>query len=128
LACADHQLLSKLPHLNPSRVAQLEKDIDAMTSELPELKDFIMPGGTKAAATLHLARTVCRRAEREVIHYHAVSHSSSIEASQTPLTSVLPEETYNQIVILLNRLSDYLFVAARYINFKSSQPETKWQK
>jgi cob(I)alamin adenosyltransferase len=86
-----------------SQVARLEGEIDALNGELPPLASFVLPGGTEAAAALHLARTVCRRAEREAVRL--------AEAGQ-PVSG--PALRY------LNRLSDLLFVAARYANDKGA--------
>lgn len=83
----------------------LEADIDALTAGLPELKTFILPGGSQAGAALHLARAVCRRAERAVV------------GLPRPPAGVVP---------YLNRLSDYLFTAARAVNAKDGRPETPW--
>src|ERR1700694_3464100 len=94
----------RFPGVAPHRIEELERAIDAMESELQPLTSFIIPGGSLAAAQLHVARTVCRRAERRVI---AV------------------EETA-QTVAYLNRLSDYLFVAARYANHGHGRPDTPW--
>lgn len=82
-----------------SQVARLEREIDAMNDELPPLASFVLPGGSPPAAALHLARTVCRRAEREAVRL--------LEAGE-PVSG--PALRY------LNRLSDFLFVAARYAN------------
>ena len=84
-----------------SQVARLEAEIDALNAGLPALTSFILPGGSQAAAALHLARTVCRRAEREAVRL--------VEAGE-PVSG--PALRY------LNRLSDFLFVAARYVNDK----------
>ena len=92
-----------------SQVSRLEGEIDAMNAELPPLTSFILPGGTPAAAALHLARTVCRRAEREAVRL--------IEAGE-PVSG--PAMRY------LNRLSDLLFVAARYANDKGAA-EVFWK-
>ena len=86
-----------------SQVARLEGEIDALNAELPPLTSFVLPGGSPAAAALHLARTVCRRAEREAVRL--------IEAGQ-PVSG--PALRY------LNRLSDLLFVAARFANDKGA--------
>jgi cob(I)alamin adenosyltransferase len=86
-----------------SQVVRLEGEIDAMNAELPPLTSFILPGGTPAAAALHLARTVSRRAEREAVRL--------VEAG-APVSG--PAMRY------LNRLSDLLFVAARYANDKGA--------
>jgi cob(I)alamin adenosyltransferase len=92
-----------------SQVTRLEAEIDAMNAELPELRSFILPGGTAAAAALHLARTICRRAEREAVRL--------VEAG-APVSP--PALRY------LNRLSDLLFVAARYANDRGAA-EVFWQ-
>jgi cob(I)alamin adenosyltransferase len=92
-----------------SQVTRLEGEIDAMNAQLPELKSFILPGGSAAAAALHLARTVCRRAERDAVRL--------VEAG-APVSA--PALRY------LNRLSDLLFVAARYANDRGAA-EVFWQ-
>jgi cob(I)alamin adenosyltransferase len=107
-AKADEAEGSKLRILD-SQVARLEGEIDALNAELPPLASFVLPGGTPAAAALHLARTVCRRAEREAVRL--------IEAGE-PVSP--PAMRY------LNRLSDLLFVAARYANDKGAA-EVFWQ-
>lgn len=94
---------------DPSRIEQLERSIDAMESELAPLKNFILPGGSLAAAQLHVARTVCRRAERLVVGLH----------DEDPATIAT--------VAYLNRLSDYLFVAARFANAKHGTPDVEWK-
>jgi cob(I)alamin adenosyltransferase len=90
--------------VEPRRIEELERAIDAMESELQPLTNFIIPGGSLAAAQLHVARTVCRRAERRVV-----------TLEDNPAT-----------VAYLNRLSDYLFVAARYANRGLGVPDTPW--
>ena len=83
-----------------AQVARLEQEIDALNGGLAPLRSFVLPGGTPAAAALHLARTVCRRAERLIVE---LSHR--------------PGETVSAAVIkYVNRLSDFLFVASRYVN------------
>jgi cob(I)alamin adenosyltransferase len=101
-AVADEAPGSRLRILG-SQVERLEREIDALNAELPELTSFILPGGGAAAAALHLARTVCRRAEREAVRL--------VEAGE-PVSG--PAMRY------LNRLSDLLFVAARYANDKGA--------
>ena len=86
----------------PSQVTRLETEIDALNEDLAPLTSFILPGGTAAAAALHLARTVCRRAER-----------AAVRLSETEVVS--PES-----LRYLNRLSDLLFVASRHANGKGS--------
>ncbi len=92
-----------------SSIGWLEARIDEMTAELPPLKHFILPGGCPAAAQLHLARAVCRRAERLVVNL----------AQQEPVTE--------NAVVYLNRLSDFLFTLARYENWLANVPEEQWQ-
>lgn len=87
--------------------AWLEAEIDAMTRTLKPLRRFILPGGSPAGAQFHLCRTVCRRAERAVVR--------------------LPRaERPDGIVVYLNRLSDYLFTAARWVNARLRREETEW--
>jgi len=89
----------------PSRIADLESAIDRMESELPPLRSFILPGGSLAASHLHVARTVCRRAERMLV----------------ALGDTSPTLAY------LNRLADYLFVAARFANKSLGVDDTPWR-
>jgi cob(I)alamin adenosyltransferase len=89
-------------------ISKMENEIDEMESVLEPLKNFILPSGSSAGAALHLARTIVRRSERECVD---LLHSESIR----------PEA-----IQYLNRLSDYLFVAARYVNHILKQPEIKW--
>lgn len=92
-----------------AQVERLENHLDRVNGPLPPLKEFILPGGSRAAALAHLARTVCRRAERRVI-------ALSEQASVNPRT-----------VHYLNRLSDLLFVMARDLNRTEGQPDVLWQ-
>ena len=92
-----------------AEVEELEAAIDRLEEGLPPLKSFILPGGSPAGAALHLARAVCRRAERSVVTL-AESGEPSPEGAIT----------------YLNRLSDYLFVAARAVNRDAGAPEEKW--
>ena len=94
--------------LDSAVTAWLENEIDRMTAELPPLKNFILPGGSAAAAQIHLARAVCRRAEREIVR---LSQSDQIDAGD---------------LAFLNRLSDFLFVLARHENFLRGISEEKW--
>ena len=95
----------KFSGLSPEQTARLEQEIDAWTVGLPELKNFILPGGTRAGALLHQARTICRRLERELV---ALGRESE-----------LPGTLYEY----LNRLGDWLFVAARKVNHQAGQSE-----
>jgi cob(I)alamin adenosyltransferase len=90
-----------------SRIEQLERSIDSMERELQPLSSFILPGGAIAASHLHVARTVCRRAERRVI--------------------ALQDEATRTTIVYLNRLSDFLFVAARYANAKHGIADVPWR-
>jgi len=96
--------------LEEGGAAVLEKWIDAMDEDLPALRNFILPGGGPAACQLHVARAVCRRAERAVVPL--VNRG---DAAQTAL-------------VYLNRLSDYLFVAARWAAFKAGKPDVVYRK
>ena len=91
----------------PEQTAWLEQACDEVNAELPNLKSFVLPGGTAAAAQLHVCRTVCRRAERRVVSLGA--------------DAVDPV-----VVIYLNRLSDLLFVMARAVNHRSGAAEVAW--
>ena len=94
--------------IKPIEITWLETEIDRMVSELPPLHNFILPGGSAAAAQIHLARAICRRAERTVVNL-----------SQS-------EEVSKDAVRFLNRLSDFLFILARYENLLSGVAEEKW--
>ena len=97
-----------IPRVNVAQVAFLEETIDRLTDELEPLRQFILPGGTPAAAHLHLARTVCRRAERHVV-------------------SLAHEEQVNpHVITYLNRLSDLLFTMARSANARSGVADVAW--
>jgi cob(I)alamin adenosyltransferase len=89
-------------------VTSMERSIDALDAELPALSSFILPGGTRAAALLHLARTVCRRAERRVT------------------TLVRAGEVDTHVVMYLNRLSDLLFTMARAANARADHRDVAW--
>jgi cob(I)alamin adenosyltransferase len=92
------------------RVKNFEDLIDEMTAEMPVLKNFILPGGGKAGAWLHLSRTICRRLERKMVFL----------SSKQPVKSA--------ILIYLNRLSDLLFTLARFANFKEKKKEIIWRE
>ncbi len=97
------------PRINPNNIATLEGLIDKYTAELPALKSFVLPGGTKTASFLHQARTVCRRAERLIV-----------ELSDK-------EDLGEYALVFVNRLSDYLFTAARYSNLLEEVEDIKWE-
>ena len=94
--------------IQKNRAERLEAAIDAMDAELPALTHFILPGGSPAAAHVHLARTVCRRAERLVVN---LSHHEIVPA---------------ELIVYLNRLSDYLFVLARDANHQAGVADIIW--
>jgi cob(I)alamin adenosyltransferase len=100
---------SHVPKLEPAWATQMEKDIDRFDQELPTLRQFILPGGSSAGAALHLARTICRRAERKVVAL------ARVDSSRAP------------VVVYLNRLSDYLFTLARVANFRAGARDVPWQ-
>jgi len=99
---------SKIEEIGDKEIEQLEKWIDKLEENLPALKSFILPGGSGAGSTLHFSRTVCRRAERE-----------TVELAEK-------EDISPKNIIYLNRLSDFLFVLARYENMKKDIEETPW--
>ena len=108
LADPRHKGSKEKSKLNPARVSVLEQSIDRFETELPPLRQFILAGGGSAGAMLHVARTVCRRAERRVV---ALAETVEID----PLT-----------IEYLNRLSDFLFVMARLVNQRHGQQEIAW--
>ena len=95
-------------HLSPERITTLETAIDTFETELPPLRQFLLAGGGHAGALLHVARTVCRRAERQV-----VSLSEKVEVN-------------SDLIVYLNRLSDFLFVIARVVNHRQGKQEIPW--
>lgn len=109
LATADDKIRQKLPRLEENEIEKLERAMDDMSEELPELRNFIIPGGDRAATQAHVARTVCRRAERRVV-------------ALNELTEVDP-----LIIRYLNRLSDYLFVLARFYTHRHQGEEIIWK-
>ncbi len=96
-------------HIDENRIAELEKQIDEWESVLAPMKSFILPGGSSTGAQVHIARTICRRAEREAVEL--------MEAGE-----VVPEIA----IVYLNRLADALFVFARWINHKAGTQEEPW--
>jgi cob(I)alamin adenosyltransferase len=110
LADPTHKVASKRAKaaVTAAHVRRLEKAIDAREAKLPALRSFVLPGGAPAAAFLHQARTVCRRAERSVV-------TLAREADVDP-----------RIIVYLNRLSDLLFVLARFENHRAGVAEDRW--
>ncbi|MBG07585.1 MAG: ATP:cob(I)alamin adenosyltransferase [Halobacteriovoraceae bacterium] len=101
----------KLPQLVEEDVLNIENEINEMDSDLKELKNFILPGGSKLSSFLHILRTVCRRVERILIAYS--------EKNGDLLPSFSGE--------FINRLSDYFFVFSRWVNFKEGREEELWK-
>jgi len=98
------------PVITPNAIERLEKQIDEMNNDLPALTSFILPGGSEAAARLHIARSVCRRAERILVHLQ--ESEEHLDGTEIPY---------------LNRLSDWLFVAARFVIHQEGKSEILWQ-
>lgn len=105
---ADHREKNQVPSVSADDVAELEARIDGFEAELEPLKNFILPGGTSAAAAFHHARTVCRRAERSSV---ALARDASVDATA---------------IHYLNRLSDLLFVIARVENRRAGVDDVEW--
>jgi cob(I)alamin adenosyltransferase len=110
LAWPDERPPAHLPPLEDSSVGRLEMEIDAATDDLTPLRNFILPGGTEISARLHIARSICRRAERAVVGF----------SQDRPVPAV--------VLTYLNRLSDWLFVQARWANAKANVRDIEWEK
>ncbi len=111
LACdPDKETGLQIPDLKESDISLLEKEIDRMNEVLPPMKSFILPGGHVAVSTLHIARCICRRAERNCVHMQ----------EQTLFVEPL-------VIKYLNRLSDYLFILARYTGHLLQVTEIPWK-
>ncbi len=102
----------RAPEIGPDHVSRLEREIDQFDGRLPPLKQFILPGGARAAAALHLARTVCRRAERRVVG----------------LSGLSGQQVSPWLIAYLNRMGDLLFVLARAANADAGQADVVWRK
>jgi cob(I)alamin adenosyltransferase len=107
---ATEKQLERLSTFNTMRTTDLEKWIDSYENELPVLRNFILPSGGKLASTLHLSRSICRRMERSL---QPLLKSNDLDA---------------EVVVYVNRLSDFLFVCARYASMKEGKPETVYMK
>jgi cob(I)alamin adenosyltransferase len=106
----DKEVKMKLPDLHEEDVTWLEQGIDQMNEQLPEMRSFILPGGNAAASAAHVARCVCRRAERICVGMQEAE-----------------EDVPVLVIRYLNRLSDYLFVLARYIGHINGAEEIPWR-
>ena len=109
LSTLPKDLHPKQARITPAEIGELEREIDEMNAELPALRSFVLPGGTRLNAELHAARTICRRAER-----------LTVALART-------EETPPDAVRYLNRLSDALFVWSRWANHAMGVPEVLWE-
>lgn len=108
LAADPEKSRMQIPDLYETDIKLLEEEIDLMDKALPELRHFILPGGNNAISFCHIARCVCRRAERVTIHLSA----------ESPVD--------DKVIMYLNRLSDYLFTLARKIAMENKIPENQW--
>jgi cob(I)alamin adenosyltransferase len=112
LACeVENRQKFKLPQISNDFIQEIEAEIDRLDAELPALKNFILPGGTRSASVVHLCRTNARSVERKLVKYFDLTRED------------LPENS----LIFLNRLSDYLFVLARYVNKLKGVEEINWK-
>ena len=111
LACdPEKDTKMEIPDLKEEDIILLEQEIDRMNGQLPALKSFILPGGHVAVSTAHIARCVCRRAERKCVEMHE--------------ENIFVDE---KVIKYLNRLSDYLFMLSRYIGFLLNAEEIQWK-
>jgi cob(I)alamin adenosyltransferase len=101
---------ANLPQITKKEILDIENEIDKINSELEPLNEFIIPGGTIITAQCHVCRSVCRRAEREVVELHEIEKISEL------------------IIKYLNRLSDYFFTLARLLAKETSASEIKWKQ
>lgn len=106
----NNKIKISIPRISEIDIERIENLIDSYQKELPELRVFILPGGLESSSVLHLSRTVCRRAERRIVE---LSKSESIGDS---------------VLKYINRLSDLLFVLARFENYSNNHPEVEWKK
>ena len=109
LATVDEKMREKLPSLNPNSIKNFENWMDEANEKVPQLRNFLLPGGHPSVADAHVARSVCRRAERRIV---ALSRVESIDS---------------EIVKYLNRLSDLLFTTARLLSHISGTDEIEWK-
>jgi cob(I)alamin adenosyltransferase len=109
LATLPENVHPKQPRVTDVEIQQLEREIDEMNAELPALRSFVLPGGSRISTELHACRTICRRAERIAVHL------------------AREEEVPAEAIQYLNRLSDALFVWSRWVNHVLDVPEVLWQ-
>ncbi len=112
LACeVENRKKFKLPQISQEFIQNIELEIDKLDFDLPELKNFILPGGSKMSSIIHLCRTNARLVERKLVHYLQVTQED------------IPENS----IIFLNRISDYLFILARHVNKHQGVDEIPWK-
>lgn len=112
LACeVENRSKYNLPQISDEFITDIELEIDKMDAELPQIKNFILPGGTTTASSIHMCRTNARTVERKLIGYF----------------NTTKEELPQNSVIFLNRLSDYFFILARYVNKVKGVEEINWK-
>ena len=104
---------SNIKQVTDKQISFLENAIDRMENQLPELRNFILPGGHLSAALAHVSRSVCRRLERTAVRLEVINDA--------------PHKSNSKIIVFLNRLSDYLFVLARYCNQLSGVLDSVWK-
>jgi cob(I)alamin adenosyltransferase len=110
---------STLAKILPAKTLELEKQIDETEATLPALQNFILPGGAPTGASLHVARAICRRAERSIVKLiSSIDFKSDIQEAY--------QQNLKDTQKYLNRLSDYLFVLARFVNQAEGAPERTW--
>lgn len=100
-----------LPSLDKSIIAFLEEKIDEMNDQLPQLRNFILPGGSLSSAQAHICRTVARRVERGIVHFKSMENDPVLD----------------EALMFMNRLSDYIFILGRYLNQKDGGEENIWK-
>ena len=112
----DSPALDSLEEVSDGLITDLEQAIDELDGQLPELRGFILPGGHPTSAWTHICRTVCRRAERKV------------SGLSDEYTGGKASDQFQMVLVYLNRLSDYLFVLARYCNHIQGVSDTLWER
>lgn len=149
LACPDAALQAKLPPLQSDLISLIEKDMDDWESELPALRNFILPGGSRPAAVAHIARTICRRAEREMVRIDENmleidmeterikrGSTASKRLTEDTATNIDPKATHHSLLpkipaehlVFVNRLSDWFFLLARKLNAVAGIEDVLWDK
>lgn len=119
LACENESWLSKLPQIHENSILALENQIDIMDQQLPPLKNFILPQGHFASVQSHICRTICRRAERNIF-----SILDNLTKSETTCLEFI--QSTQLVIKYINRLSDYFFTIARFINHQTNSTEVVW--